>query len=87
MNTIDQCRVNDNDLPEITSRKDNNMDDYTTIKTINKFDVLIHKSIENPEDRFFVRNIHLSLAQSILYDFGEDTSRQLANVLLASIEV
>lgn len=45
--------------------------------------------IENPtvEDKFFVKNIHLSLAQSILYDFGEEVSKQLANVILASIEV
>lgn len=62
------------------------MEESKLLKTLISFYKKLE--IENPttDDKFFVQNIHLFLAQDILYDFGEAVSKQLANVILATTE-
>lgn len=63
------------------------MDKSKLLKTLISFYKKLEIESPTADDKFFVQNIHLFLAQAILYDFRGETSKQLANVILASIEI
>lgn len=60
------------------------MNEFKTLETLKKYKSLIETT--EPEkitsdDKFFVFNIELELAKSILYDFGDKSTNKLAKIL------
>ena len=59
-----------------------------TLETLKKYKSLIETT--EPEkitsdDKFFVLNIELELAKSILYDFGDKSTNKLAKILSSAV--
>lgn len=62
------------------------MENSKTIKTINDFYTVIQKGMKNvltDDEEFFICNIELELAKSIIQEFDITVSKRLANVILS----
>ena len=58
-----------------------------TIDTLNYFSSLCGIDREpTKEEKYFVDNIEIEIAKSILHDFGHDSSKKIAKVILAVTE-
>lgn len=62
------------------------MENSKTIKTINDFYSIVQKGRKidlTDDEKFFICNIELELAKSIIQEFDFGTSKKLANVILS----
>ena len=63
------------------------MSSYKIIDTLNYYSYLCGIDRDpTEEERDFVYNIEIEIAKSIIGDFGQDSSKKIAKVILAVIE-
>ena len=63
------------------------MNTYKTINVLNRLSSLIGINCEpTDEERDFIYNIEIEIAKSILNDFGKDSSKEIAKIILAVVE-
>ena len=63
------------------------MNNYKIIDTLNYYSSLCGiDRYPTEEERDFVYNIEIELAKSIMKDFGQDSSKKIAKVILAIME-
>ena len=63
------------------------MSSYKIIDTLNYYSSLCGIDRDpTAEERDFVYNIEIEIAKSIIGDFGQDSSKKIAKVILAVIE-
>ena len=63
------------------------MNSFKTINTINYYSSLCGIDREpTEEEKDFVNNFEIEIAKSILNDFGQNSSKKIAKVILAATE-
>ena len=63
------------------------MNSYKTVNTLNRLSSLCGIDRDpTGEEKDFVNNIEIEIAKTILHDFGQDSSKKIAKVILAVVE-
>ena len=62
------------------------MEQYKTVEIIEKYKNLIDMTEPTEEEKFFVYNYALMLAESLMFDLGDETAKKLGKILLAISE-